>query len=638
MQKNISFFTHFTTRLLAVLLIFSAVFGGLDPALAVKYEKPPVTDTRYRASFISQSIPDPVEIIAGETKRVTVTMKNTGTTGWSATGKAFVSVYTIAPKYRDSMFRAKSWLRGDQPTVLTTVTKPGATAKLVIDLTAPTKAGEYTEYFSLAAEDTTWIQGGTFYFKIKVMPAKQVGTLPTTVAASEASSTPESSPAPVQASVGSTPVPAGALAAVIENTSPSQIEAAGGTQLTVNLELVNKGISAWDGYEWREALTRPLTTSTIGLPLDVADTTWQTGTVVLSLDTRVEPEAKLPLSFMFRAPVKKGKYLVRFALRTGGQAVPGAVLEIPVLVNEDAPENYQPVSFVPTRTLVSKPDIRVGLYTTQKPVVVKSTSEYQVFGGSVAEGVLPAGEEGELSYKSGTYYFSGGSISFESKDPIRLVPIDPEAFFTLVNYDRRYSSRKANFNTYRGTVELAYAPNSKAVYVINELPLDQYVAGVAETSNDSALEYMLAQTIAERSYAYYKRTYARAGKKAIFDVVPTTADQLYLGYAAEIASPRVAFAAYATAGQLVTYKGAPVVTPYFSRTDGRTRSWTEVWGGAAKPWLVSVPAVHDVGKVKAGHGVGMSGADASRRAQLDKWKYDQILRYYYSGTEVEKIY
>ena len=55
--------------------------------------------------------------------------------------------------------------------------------------------------------------------------------------------------------------------------------------------------------------------------------------------------------------------------------------------------------------------------------------------------------------------------------------------------------------------------------------------------------------------------------------------------------------------------GAQVITPYFTWSDGRTRSWTDVWGGSTKPWLVSVEAPYDVGKNLYGHGVGMSAWD-----------------------------
>jgi stage II sporulation protein D len=39
-----------------------------------------------------------------------------------------------------------------------------------------------------------------------------------------------------------------------------------------------------------------------------------------------------------------------------------------------------------------------------------------------------------------------------------------------------------------------------------------------------------------------------------------------------------------------------------------------------------------------GHGVGMSNADAGQRASKDGWNYLQILKHYYTGVEVEKVF
>jgi len=39
-----------------------------------------------------------------------------------------------------------------------------------------------------------------------------------------------------------------------------------------------------------------------------------------------------------------------------------------------------------------------------------------------------------------------------------------------------------------------------------------------------------------------------------------------------------------------------------------------------------------------GHGVGMSASDASERASKDGWPYDRLLKYYYTGVEVKRLY
>jgi peptidoglycan hydrolase-like amidase len=265
--------------------------------------------------------------------------------------------------------------------------------------------------------------------------------------------------------------------------------------------------------------------------------------------------------------------------------------------------------------------------------------DYQIYSGDESKGILKAGELAVLNYSNGTYFFTAGDSSFNSPKFLRLVPVDFNNYFTLVNYQRKVVGKTKNFNVYRGVLEFRYSAKSNVPYIINELPLDEYVAGVAETSDSSPVEYNKALIVAERSYAYYHvmRSVASPGTN-LFDVFPTTADQLYLGYNSEILMPHVVAQTLSTRGEMVTYDGKPVVTPYYSRSDGRTRSWKEVWGGDYYPWLKSVEAVYDKGKTMLGHGVGMSGSDALKRAGNDGWTYDQLLKYYYTGVNVEKIF
>ena len=81
-----------------------------------------------------------------------------------------------------------------------------------------------------------------------------------------------------------------------------------------------------------------------------------------------------------------------------------------------------------------------------------------------------------------------------------------------------------------------------------------------------------------------------------------------------------------------------MISPYYSNSDGRTRDWTEVWGGGEKPWLQSVMAEYDKGKTLWGHGVGMSARDANKRAADQGLNYKELLEYYYRGTEVERFW
>ena len=182
-----------------------------------------------------------------------------------------------------------------------------------------------------------------------------------------------------------------------------------------------------------------------------------------------------------------------------------------------------------------------------------------------------------------------------------------------------------------------YSPKKKISFVINQLPLDSYVAGIGEAPNESPVEYLRALLVAARSYGYFYINYGDNTKK-MFDVYASTIDQLYLGYNCEIKRPKVADAAASTYGEMVTYAGKPVITPYFGNSNGKTVTWKSVWGGQDKPWLQPVVCAYDKGKRKWGHGVGMSTHDALHRAAEDGWGYDQLLTYYFSSTTLERIY
>ena len=59
-----------------------------------------------------------------------------------------------------------------------------------------------------------------------------------------------------------------------------------------------------------------------------------------------------------------------------------------------------------------------------------------------------------------------------------------------------------------------------------------------------------------------------------------------------------------------------------------------------KPWLVAVKTNYDCarGRQKNGHGVGMSQLDASARAKEEGIDHVALVKYYYTGVEVERVY
>ncbi len=144
---------------------------------------------------------------------------------------------------------------------------------------------------------------------------------------------------------------------------------------------------------------------------------------------------------------------------------------------------------------------------------------------------------------------------------------------------------------YRGALEVIAAGGGlEAINVVN---VEDYVRGVVADESDpswpaAALE---AQAVASRTYALTSHASPGAGG---FDVYADPRSQAYGGVAAE--SPSSDAAVAATAGQVVTYAGQPVVTYFFASSGGATENVENVFPGSPpEPWLRGVPDPYDTG-------------------------------------------
>lgn len=107
--------------------------------------------------------------------------------------------------------------------------------------------------------------------------------------------------------------------------------------------------------------------------------------------------------------------------------------------------------------------------------------------------------------------------------------------------------------------------------LVNELGIDDYVAGVAEMPGRWHLEALKAQAVAARSY-----TMTSLDRSARYDLCATEDCQVYRGVEAE--HPRTDSAIAATAGVVVTYDGRTARTYYHADSGGTVASSSEVWG------------------------------------------------------------
>ncbi len=141
---------------------------------------------------------------------------------------------------------------------------------------------------------------------------------------------------------------------------------------------------------------------------------------------------------------------------------------------------------------------------------------------------------------------------------------------------------------YRGSLVFWPAPGG-AVETVNSLGLEDYVRGVisAEMPPSWPAQALDAQAVAARTFAISVNP-----ESSHFDVYPDTRSQMYRGVAAETRATNAAVAA--TSNQVVTYRGKPVVTYFFSSSGGHTESIQNEWPGATpEPWLVGVPDPYD---------------------------------------------
>ncbi len=206
------------------------------------------------------------------------------------------------------------------------------------------------------------------------------------------------------------------------------------------------------------------------------------------------------------------------------------------------------------------------------------------------------------------------------------------------------------YQQYRNIVEVRYSAYSERLWAINELPMEYYVKGIGEEPESFPAEGLKAATVAYRTYALSHMDPQWAGLGSLgasepFDIGASHAyvppyvgsHQWYLGYYRETLGGNLEAAANATRGQFLTYDGKVIRAAYYSRADGMTRSWQEVWGGPGFPWAVAVADPASEGMTLHGHGVGMPLQSTKILAEQGM-TYDRMLKMYYTGVELTKLY
>ncbi len=301
------------------------------------------------------------------------------------------------------------------------------------------------------------------------------------------------------------------------------------------------------------------------------------------------------------------------------------------------PASTETISYQQSAISSSTEDIRIKIshneqeatFTVDKSFMVMNESDQVLFN-------LSAGKEIKVKRVASGFQVTSGPYT-KNTQIVRLVPKEPDDVIEIKSMNRPPAwNPDLNDNKFRGVMEMRVIENE--VVYINELPLEDYIKGLAEVSNSAPAEKQKVIAILARTYAKFYMSdenrkfpgmpYDGSDDPAIF--------QRYLGYGVESRSPNFVQAVEKTAGMVVMYNGKLVKTPYFNQSDGRTRSALEVWGWTHTPYLVSVPDPWCEDMELNGHGVGLSGYGATVQAEAGKG-YEEIIKYYYTGVQIEEI-
>jgi len=287
-------------------------------------------------------------------------------------------------------------------------------------------------------------------------------------------------------------------------------------------------------------------------------------------------------------------------------------------------------------------DATVGasIFAGTATTVVTSNSSYEVRDGNgTLLASLGAGQVAWAQYNGSLYNFQGPSSGHVGTSYIRMSPTGGGVMQVVSYHDHPGWNPSLDDNTFRGAIEVRWSTASSSLWVVEDMPLEQYLRGIAETSSGDAAEYLKTMAVASRSYALWHLSHGgKYGSGEIFQLKNSRNgngdDQQYRGYGLESRFPDLVTAVTGTAGQVVTYNNSVAMTSYFSNSDGRTRSAQEAWNISSWPWLASVADPDCNGMTLNGHGVGLSGYGARARAGRGD-TYTQILTYYYSSTAVQ---
>jgi len=458
-----------------------------------------------------------------------------------------------------------------------------------------------------------------------------------------------------------------------------------GESFTFWVKFKNLGPDPWNGTGSEYVFLRTVS----GMRSKLRHTSWYSDYIPNRVNpvSTIYPNGEALFRFTLLAPQENDTYWEKFQLYAGSSPIPGGDLEIAVHVTggageqivtptpetrpEQKPEATQPAENawwqnIPADlnivdnprwvNLENGPEIEVGLLYIEEeekkdnlPFQISSLNNqsYNVLdenGNLLVKNTAGEIIEIDYDYQLDRYFLndSGGKRILMSDSYFRLSGDDSTIFKVDSWQNGPFWGENVNDNEFRGKMEVKYNISTNRLWLINQLPLEDYIRSIAEVGDGSHMEFLKSQSVAARTYALFryltpKYTNTSDGE-AFFTVQSTQADQVYRGYQRELRAPNMVQAAEQTRGIIATYQNDHILAYYFAQSDGKTRdSYSAGMTRAPVDYLIAKSDPPCEGRSLTGHGVGLSQVGGINAANQGA-NYSQILKYYYTGIELTKMY
>jgi hypothetical protein len=512
---------------------------------------------------------------SGEETTVTIVLENEGNFTWTDSGSNKVQLKRSGSSSLTSS-NTLATLKEDE-------VEPGEEGTFEFEIQAPRSSGTYSLYY---------------YPDVDGVDTNASAYLRVTVTGSSSSSSSSSSSADVL-------------------DSSEDLNFMPGESRFIWIQIENTGTAKWD-TRGDDAITLVFETPN---GLDVGDPYFTTSSI--------SPGVAAKVYFKVTAPEEEDNYTIEIRPKRDGKNLTTSAFKLDISVGGSASvssDDYEN----PIRIKLT-PDGGAG-----SPILT-SYDSFAVYDNNTLLKTFTANSRVRVTQSGDEFKVTSGSYSWTVDGPVRATPQAEDGLIRVLTMNQLASwDSSINDNKFRGTMEVRSVDNE--VILINELPLEDYVIGLAEETNSTPEEKLKAMSILGRTYAYYYMTQEEKfpGMPYHLDDDPATS-QKYLGYGYEERHPNVPEAAQETVGTIVTYNGEVVKTPYFSQSDGvATKSAQDVWGWTHTPYLTSVEDTWCDSTSFWGHGVGLSGCGAKAMANA-AYSFEEIIEYYYTGVELDEI-